>query len=112
MKRAIPLLLAVSSPAVANAFCFEPTMNASPPDFYFFSKPSAPYCLSGYKYSGTHTCEDWEIDSYLSEVDQYLAELNSYVDEYLKFANEAAAKYEEAVEFAQCSAAEATEDLR
>ncbi|APX12178.1 hypothetical protein [Tateyamaria omphalii] len=112
MKSLVPFLIAAAGVTKVQAFCFEPKMHESPPDFYFVSKPSAPYCLSGYRYSGTHTCNDWEIDSYLSDVDRHLAELNAYVDEYLAFANEAAAKYEEAVEFAQCSAQAATEELR
>ncbi len=85
----------------AIAFCAEP----SPPDDgpqapSTFSKPSAPFCLQGYRVSGEHSCERWEIDGYISEVEYYIRDLKTYVadasdfaDEAIEFANAAAAAY-------------------
>ena len=39
------------------AYCSEPSAPYSKP-----SKPSVPYCVN--EYSNTHTCDDWEIQSY------------------------------------------------
>jgi hypothetical protein len=86
--------------ASANAFyCSEP----SPPGRYSKptqpTPPSVPYCVN--EYSNTHTCDDWQIDSYnreienynwqlkmySSEVDAYIRKLESYVDDAIEYAN-------------------------
>ena len=90
----VTLLAAFCTPTVANGFyfCFQldTSFIMSKPD-----KPMLPYCVN--EYSGTHTCQGWEIDMYNSdverynnEVEQFIADLNNYIDE--------------AVEYAQCLA--------
>lgn len=78
--------------SMSHAFCNEP--NAPDPPGTF-SKPDVPYCLSEFSYSGKHSCESYEIDSYKSEVEDYVRELKNY-------ASEAESYYSDAVEYANC----------
>ena len=103
----------VIAPAVAlmmyacevSAFCSEPSMYSSPPSAPgFYSKPDAPFCLSGYSYSGTHTCDSWEIDSYINEINDYIRQLNHYADEANSFARSAINFANEAADYARCEA--------
>jgi hypothetical protein len=87
----------------ASAFCYQPSFSESPPDApWSSSKPSVPYCLSSYSYTGKHTCDDWEVDSYFEEVNRYLRQLRDYADEAEQFANEAISYANEAIEYANC----------
>ena len=74
----------------------------SPPGTY--SKPSAPFCMSGYSYTRKHTCDSWEIDNYLNEINEYIRKLNGFVDEAQSFANDAIAFANEASAYAKCEA--------
>lgn len=86
--------------STASAFyCSEP----SPPGRYSKptkpSPPTVPYCVN--EYTNTHTCEDWQINSYNreiesynwqlrmynSEVEDYIRKLESYVDDAIAYAN-------------------------
>jgi hypothetical protein len=88
-------------------------MYAQPPDApSTFSKPSAPYCLSGYRYSGKHTCDNWEIQSYIDEINEYIRKLNEYAEEARDFAQNAINFADEANEYAGCEANEAKEELQ
>ena len=89
----------------AEAYCIEPSVYATAPLApYSYSKPSAPYCLSGYSYTRKHTCNQWEIDSYIDEVNDYIRKLNDYADEARSFANSAIAFANEAADYAKCEA--------
>ena len=113
MKRFINILTgALLSASGAQAFCSEPSFYESPPSVPFGGPPDTPYCMTGFSYSRTHTCDEWEVRNYISEVESYIDDLNNYVAEYLEFANSAASAYETALAYAECSAAEATEELR
>jgi len=91
----------------SHAFCSEPSFYQSAPDAPgSYSKPDVPYCLSAYSYSGKHTCDDWEIDSYLDEVADYVSKLRDYADEANNFANAAIRFANEAVDYANCEAKE------
>lgn len=70
----------------ASAFCSQP----SPPMFKP-TKPTVPWCVN--EWNNTHTCSDWEIDSYNSdvrqyrnEVDRYITGLNTYLDDAVAYA--------------------------
>lgn len=89
----------------AEAYCSEPSMYETTPSApSSYSKPSAPYCLSGYSYTRKHTCNQWEIDSYIDEVNDYIRKLNDYADEARSFANSAIAFANEAADYAKCEA--------
>jgi hypothetical protein len=64
-----------------SAFCSKPSMYNLAPSAPSISRPSPPYCLSGYKYSGTHTCDEWETQSYINEINNYISELSDYAQE-------------------------------
>ena len=87
----------------AYAFCFQPTMyetQPSPP--LSFSKPSVPFCLSGYEYSGTHNCATWELENYFDEVEAYADDLREYSQRAWEFAEAAADFAAEATDYANC----------
>ena len=44
-------------PQILLSFCYEPSPPWSKP-----SKPMVPWCVD--EWTNTHTCSDWEIDSY------------------------------------------------
>lgn len=90
-------------PAIAS--CFEPNFFNSIPSAYL-RRPSVPYCLSNYSYSGQHSCDQWEIDSYLSDIDNYIDDLNAFIDEANRFASDARQYASEVYEFAECEARE------
>ena len=95
-------------PSAISAFCSEPSFYGSEPSFpetapsapSSYQKPTIPYCLSSYSYSGTHTCEEYELDAYFAEVNEYIDHLNEYVAESVEFSDAATAYAKEAIEFA------------
>ena len=52
-----------------------------------------PYCVN--EYTHTHTCSDWEIDNYYSELESYNYDVQSYIQQLNEY-------IDEAVEYAQC----------
>ena len=91
------------APTLALAFCSEPHGDVTLPDAPgSFHKPTTPYCLSGYKFSGKHACSDWEITSYQNEVESYLTKLRTYANEAVDAANEAITFAEDAKAYAKC----------
>lgn len=76
-----------------------------------FEEPNAPYCLGDYKYTGTHSCQNWEIDAYISEVNAYIERLQSYVDEANSFASDAQRFSSDALTYAKCKANEVKEPV-
>ena len=85
----------------AYSFCSEPMLPIMPSSF---SKPSAPYCLSGYSYTHKHTCSEWEINSYIDDVNRYIKKMNDFASEAVHFANEAK-------DYARCQIKEAKSEL-
>lgn len=65
----------------------------------FISEPSAPYCLSGYKFSGRHSCSKYELERYTDEVKRYMQTMKEYAEEARRLANKYAT---EAAEYAVC----------
>ncbi len=101
------LVLILGPTGQSQAYCSEPSFYQSAPDAPgSYSKPDVPYCLSTYSYSGTHTCDDWQINSYLDEVREYVRKLKNYADEANSFANTAIRFANEAVDYANCEAKE------
>lgn len=89
---------------VANAFCSSPSEPfdnlPSPPSA--FSQPTEPFCLADYKFTGKHTCSDWELESYFNDVEQYAEELRRFADDARSYANEVVDYANDAVDYANC----------
>jgi hypothetical protein len=101
------LLGLVLAPASASAYCSKPTQSIDFPDGpSSLGRPSVPYCLSKYKYSGKHTCEDEELSSYQRDKEEYMAKLNDYVRATHAAAEEAASYAAKVSKYAQCEADE------
>ena len=99
-------------PVNVFAYCYEPSMYEAPPEPpRSFNKPSVPYCLDGYSYSGKHTCDQWEVDAYIDDVNDYIRQLNNYVEEANSFANSAARFASEAADYARCEADDAKSEI-
>jgi len=86
MKRLLLFLFII--PDLVMAYCSEPSAPYGGPP----SKPSAPYCVN--EWNNTHTCDDWEIDSYnnslrnyKSEVEDYVRKLNNYLRDAQDYVN-------------------------
>ena len=86
IRFALLLLMSLAFATNAVAFCSEPSAPWGKP-----SKPMVPYCVN--EYTNTHTCSDWEIDNYYSdlesyndEVQSYIRQLNDYIDEAVEYA--------------------------
>ena len=69
------------------AWCSEPSVSY----LYTPTKPSVPWCVN--EWNNTHTCDEWEIDSYYSDIEAYnndvedfIYQLNNYVDEAVEYA--------------------------
>lgn len=97
----------VSASSQTWAYCYEPSVHFSPPDGpASYSRPSVPYCLNSYRFSGEHTCDQWEIDSYQRAVDEYVDQLQEYMNEAAEVAKKAVSFAEEVEEYARCEAEE------
>lgn len=102
------LVICAVMPQSALAYCSEPSFYSSEPTFSgsepsapsSYQKPDVPYCLSSYSYSGSHTCEDYELDQYFDEVNEYIDDLNDFYEEAVEFAEEAKAYAEQSAAFA------------
>ena len=93
--------------ASSHAFCYEPSIRISVPDApRSFARPNVPFCMSGYRWSGTHTCDSWELDRYKRDVADYIDQLNSYVEEANDLARRVRRFAEEAYDYAVCEANE------
>lgn len=106
-KMYVLVLVLIFQSSSALAYCSEPSHYTSEPSFSgsepdapaSYTKPSVPYCLGEYSYTGKHTCEEYELDSYFSEVDRYLSELNSYIEDAVNYSNEARRFANEVIDF-------------
>lgn len=108
---AILLMFPISSNAAA--YCSEPSTSSSPPSGPgSYSKPSAPYCMANYSYTREHTCDSWEIDSYIDEVNEYIRKLNDFSNEAQDYANEAINFANEAAEYARCEANDVKSEMQ
>ncbi len=91
-------------PAQAYAYCSEPSFYGSPPSPPgSYSKPNVPYCMNSYSGGG---CDQWEIDSYISEVNDYIRKLSDYADEAADFANSTINFANDASNYASCEASD------
>ena len=87
-------------PGVGAAYCYPPDLPDSPSTGYRPYPPSPPYCLD--LFSGTHRCEDWEIDSYNDAIRQYKYELEGYIRKLKQYVSDAGEFANEALNYAEC----------
>ena len=69
----------------AYSFCSEPSAPSTWSKPTKPMKPSVPFCVN--EYSNTHTCDEWTINSYNSDVSFYNSQLQSYnydIDDYVR----------------------------
>lgn len=105
MKMLLLVLVLACVPVPALAYCSEPSFSEDPPDAPgSYSRPDVPFCLQEYQWSGTHTCDSWELDSYKADVEDYVQRLNTYLEEANSFAEEAVEYAEDAAAYARCEA--------
>ena len=86
MKLTFVIAVITTVSTQAFSFCMEPSA-----PYYEPQKPSVPWCVN--EWENTHTCEQWEIDSYNLEIenfnqefDDYISELEDYVQDAVAFA--------------------------
>lgn len=95
------------APGKLFAFCSEPSFWGDAPSLsWSTSRPTVPFCLQEYAYSGSHSCDSWEVDAYINDVNNYIRELNDYVSEARNFANDAIDFANQAADYAECEAQE------
>jgi len=92
------LVLFVSDSSSVFGFCSEP----SAPNAPWSPPPTAPYCFN--EWDRTHTCDQWEIDSWIDEINKYINEMADYANEAQEFARDA-------VDYANCQIEEAKSPL-
>ena len=98
------LLGAALSGGAARAYCSAPSLYGSPPDTAAgLTKPSPPFCMSAHRFSGTHTCDSWEIDRYTGAVNEYIRKLNRYADDARDYARRVLIFAHEAEDYADCA---------
>ncbi|NTD89529.1 YggN family protein [Agrobacterium tumefaciens] len=111
--RLIAFLTLTALPSSALAFCSSPSGAVTLPDAPgSYHRPSAPFCLSGYKFSRTHTCSDWEISQYQNEIEEYISKLRTFANEAVEAANEAVSFAEDAKAYAKCEAEDVIGELK
>ena len=78
-KLFIILILTLLTPNYVLAWCSEPMAPTAPSTWNKPTKPTkpmVPFCVN--EYSNTHTCDDWTINSYNSDVSSFNSQLQSY----------------------------------
>lgn len=96
----LALMIVVAFPMNAFAFCSAPTAPDAPSLYGRPTKPQVPYCVD--VYSRTHTCDDWQIDSYNAELANYQSELDLYFRRLKSYVSEADSFAADALAYAQC----------
>lgn len=86
----------------AMAYCSAPSGPEPPSSYSKPSKPTKPYCIN--EYDNTHTCDDWQIQSYKSEIDQYNYDVDEYIRKLKSYLSEVDSFSSEAVSYAKCEA--------
>ena len=82
------------------AWCSEPMSPSAPSSYSKPSKPSVPFCVN--EFSNTHTCDDWTINSYNSDLDRYRYEVDDYQRSLQSYVNDAEYFAREALDYANC----------
>jgi hypothetical protein len=95
------------------AYSSEASFSGSEPDAPgSYTEPNVPYCLEEYKWSGKHTCEEYEIQSHQNDVDEYMRKLRDYLSEVDDFTSLASSFAADAAEWAKCKANEINDQIK
>ena len=94
------LTLCMFVPTHVYAWCSEPMAPSAPSSWSKPSKPSVPYCVN--EWNNTHTCDDWTINSYNSDLDNYRYDVERYQRELQSYVNDAQYFANEALDYANC----------
>jgi hypothetical protein len=89
----------------SNAFCSKPRFLGTEP-ISVPETPDTPPCMIDMKLSGSHSCDDWQIQDYISRSNSYIDDLNNYSLKAKNFAIEAVEFAKSAAKFADCRAVE------
>ena len=87
-------------PTYVFAWCSEPMAPSVPSNWNKPSKPSVPFCVN--EWNNTHTCDDWTISSYNSDLQRYRYELEDYQRKLQNYVNDAQYFANEALNYANC----------
>ena len=90
--RTLLIALMMTLATQAGAYCSEPSIYLSTP-----TKPSVPWCVN--TWDNTHTCDEWVIQQYYSELDNYRNEVDAFINALNNYV-------EEAVSYAECRASQ------
>ena len=94
------IVIVLFTPTYVLAYCSEPMAPSAPSTYSIPSKPSVPFCVN--EFSNTHTCDDWEIDSYNSDLERYRYEVDDYQRSLQSFVNDAGDFARESLDYANC----------
>lgn len=95
-------IVGAMSAGTASALCLEPSFYSSAPSSFYQARPSVPYCLNGYAYSQEHTCEQYELDSYFSDVEDYADALKAHHSELAEYANSTVSNANDYLKYVEC----------
>ena len=84
----------------ANSFCYEPSALSTWSKPTKPVKPFVPFCIN--EFSNTHTCDEWTINSYNSDVSYYNSQLQSYNYELEDYVRKLQNYVNDAQEYANC----------
>lgn len=103
MRQLLIAIILFGNVANASAFCSEPYVRITVPDAPgTFDRPSIPYCLTSFKWSGKHDCDSWELDRYKRDVSDYIEKLEAFVNDTNDLARKAKRYADEAYDYAVC----------
>ena len=101
MKKLLAIMvLGFLIPTYVFAWCSEPMAPDAPSTYSKPSKPSVPFCVN--EWNNTHTCDDWTINSYNSDLDSYRYEVDAYQRSLQNYVNDAEYFAREAYDYANC----------
>ena len=101
MKKILKIIVfVVLIPTNVFAWCSEPMAPSVPSNWNKPSKRLVPFCVN--EWNNTHTCDDWTISSYNSDLDRYRYELEDYQRELQNYVNDAQYFANEALSYENC----------
>ena len=101
MKKLLGIVvLGLLIPTYVFAWCSEPMAPDAPSTYSKPSKPSVPYCVN--EWNNTHTCDDWIINSYNSDLESYRYEVDAYQRSLQNYVGDAEYFASEAYDYANC----------
>lgn len=98
MKKILILIMLI--PTNVYAWCSEPVAPSAPSNWSKPSKPSVPFCLN--EWDNTHTCDDYTINNYNSDLERYRYDLEDYQTELQNYVNDAQYFANEVLNYANC----------